>query len=111
MRIQVHRQNQVLQSQGGCMFSSAKSGVFLFSLSVVMILGCAVGYGQSIAELRTPKPPAAPRINGPKVYGARPGHPFLYRIPCTGNRPVTFYAKNLPASLKLDRQTGIISGT
>ena len=93
------------------MFSSAKSGAFLFSLSVVMIsLGCAIGYGQSMAELRTPKPPAAPRINGPKVYGARPGHPFLYRIPCTGTRPIRFAAIGLPASLKLDANSGIISG-
>jgi alpha-galactosidase len=93
------------------MFSSAKSGAFLFSLSLVMIrLGCAIGYGQSMAELRTPKPPAAPHINGPRVYGARPGHPFLYRIPCTGTRPMRFAANGLPASLKLDANSGIISG-
>jgi alpha-galactosidase len=67
--------------------------------------------GQQPSDLRTPPPPPTPHLNGPKVYGARPGHPFLYRIPCTGNRPLTFSAKNLPASLKLDRQTGIISGT
>ena len=40
----------------------------------------------------TPKPGPQPRINGPKVYGARPGHPFLYRIPCTGTRPIRFTA-------------------
>jgi len=34
----------------------------------------------------TPKPGPKPHINGPKVYGAGPGHPFLYRIPCTGER-------------------------
>ena len=32
----------------------------------------------------TPKPGPAPRINGPKVYGCLPGHPFPYRIPCMG---------------------------
>jgi len=58
----------------------------------------------------TPQPGPEPRINGPKVYGCRPGRPFLYRIPCTGKRPLTFAADNLPAGLKLDRQTGIISG-
>jgi alpha-galactosidase len=61
-------------------------------------------------EILTPKPPASPRINGPKVYGARPGHPFLYRIPCTGQRPMRFSATGLPASLKLDAATGIIRG-
>ena len=61
-------------------------------------------------QLLTPKPPPAPRINGPKVYGVRPGHPFLYRIPCTGTRPIHFAAKGLPKAFKLDHLTGIISG-
>lgn len=61
-------------------------------------------------ELLTPKAPPAPRINGPKIYGARPWHPFLYRIPCTGMRPIRFLAKGLPKPLKLDQDTGIISG-
>jgi len=59
----------------------------------------------------TPAPAATPRINGPKIYGARPGHPFLYRIPCTGERPVKFKAKHLPGGLLLDENTGIIKGT
>jgi alpha-galactosidase len=45
------------------------------------------------------------------VYGCRPGRPFLYRVPCTGNRPLAFAAENLPGSLTLDAKTGIISGT
>ncbi len=60
--------------------------------------------------LLTPKPGPAPKINGPKVYGYRPGRPFLYRIPCTGDRPMTFAAENLPDSLQLDANTGIITG-
>src|SRR5512144_2661847 len=59
----------------------------------------------------TPKPGPAPRINGPKVYGARPGNPFIYRIATQGNRPMTFAVEDLPASLKLDTVTGIITGT
>ncbi len=59
----------------------------------------------------TPKPGPEPRINGPLVYGCRPGHPFLYRIPCQGERPIKFSASGLPASLKLDAKTGIITGT
>lgn len=58
----------------------------------------------------TPPAPHAPRINGPKIYGVRPGSPFLYRIPCTGDRPVVFQAVNLPAGLVLDPQSGIITG-
>ena len=62
------------------------------------------------AVILTPKPGPAPRINGPKVYGCRPGHPFLYRIPTQGERPMTFSAEQLPASLKLDAETGILTG-
>lgn len=63
------------------------------------------------AVILTPPPPAEPRINGPKVYGCRPGNPFLYRIPTTGERPITFAAENLPANLVLDAATGIITGS
>jgi len=63
------------------------------------------------AVILTPTPGPAPRINGPRVYGARPGHPFIYRIPCTGTRPLKFAAKDLPAGLTLDETTGIITGT
>ena len=59
----------------------------------------------------TPKPGPAAKINGPKVHGARPGHFFLYRIPCTGDRPIRFSADGLPPSLHLDKKTGIITGT
>jgi len=59
----------------------------------------------------TPKPGPLPRINGPKVYGCRAGRPFIYRIPCTGKRPITFSAENLPETLYLNQETGIIRGT
>ena len=36
----------------------------------------------------TPKPGPIPRINGPIVFGVRPGSPFLYAIPATGTRPM-----------------------
>ena len=54
--------------------------------------------------------PAEPRINAPRITGGTPGRPFLFRIPATGNAPLTFAAKNLPAGLTLDPATGIISG-
>ncbi len=62
------------------------------------------------AYILTPKAPDTPRINGPKVYGVRPGSDFLFRIPATGVRPMTFSAENLPKGLKLDSETGIITG-
>jgi alpha-galactosidase len=62
------------------------------------------------AVILTPKPAATPRINGPSIYGVRPGSPFLYAIPATGDRPMTFSAKGLPAGLRLDAATGRITG-
>lgn len=44
------------------------------------------------------------------VVGCRPGHPFLYRIPCQGERPIHFSADSLPATLALDAATGIVTG-
>lgn len=86
---------------------------FALISSVVMALSlsCKCGLAEGSPELRTPKAAPAPRINGPKLYGARPGHPFLYRIPCTGIRPMRFSATGLPPSLTLDKATGIISGS
>jgi alpha-galactosidase len=63
------------------------------------------------AEIRTPKPPQTPRINGPSVFGVRPGNPFLYRIPTTGARPMEFSVESLPAGLAVDAQTGQITGS
>lgn len=58
----------------------------------------------------TPPAPASPRINGAKVFGARPGSVFLYRVPCTGVRPMNFSAIGLPKGLKIDSAKGIITG-
>ena len=59
----------------------------------------------------TPPAPATPRINGASVFGVRPGSPFVYRIPATGDRPMKFAVENLPAGLHVDPDTGIITGT
>lgn len=58
----------------------------------------------------TPKPADTPRINGARVFGVRPGSEFLYTIAATGVRPMTFAAEGLPKGLKLDPQTGRITG-
>ena len=62
------------------------------------------------AVILTPKPGPAPRINGPRVYGCRPGHPFLFRIPTTGERPIAFSVEGLPSTLHLDSANGILTG-
>ena len=42
------------------------------------------------AQILTPAPGPTPAINGPDVYGVRPGSPVIYRIPTTGRRPIQF---------------------
>ncbi len=58
----------------------------------------------------TPKAPDVPQINGAKVFGVRPGSPFLFIVPATGKRPITFVADNLPQGLSIDSSTGLITG-
>lgn len=59
----------------------------------------------------TPRPGDSPKINGAKVFGVRPGNPFLYKVAATGKAPIRYSAENLPSGLSIDRSTGIISGT
>jgi len=63
------------------------------------------------AVVLTPKPSLKPRINGPRVFGVRPGSPLLYTVAATGQRPMAFTAKGLPSGLQLDPQTGRITGS
>ena len=62
------------------------------------------------AAVLTPKPAPTPRLNGPAVFGVRPGSPFLFAIPATGTRPMAFAADGLPAGLRLDPSSGRITG-
>ena len=71
----------------------------------------AVDAPKEAAVILTPAPGPEPKINGPSICGATPSKPFVYRIPCTGERPIVFGADGLPASLTLDATTGIIRGT
>jgi alpha-galactosidase len=64
-----------------------------------------------------PAPPIAashsaePQLNSPRITGATPGRPFLFMIPASGDEPLTFAVKNLPAGLVLDPKTGVLTGS
>ena len=79
-------------------------------LAAICLLAVSSGLAAAESATLTPKPGPEPRINGAKVFGVRPGSPFLFTIPATGERPMTFAADNLPAGLRVDPATGQITG-
>jgi alpha-galactosidase len=89
--------------------SSFKSTTQLVLL--LLILATASAQENPPAEIRTPKAPSAPRINGPTVFGVRPGAPVVYHIPATGERPMEFSADALPTGLMLEAKSGELSGS
>ncbi|MFZ5833127.1 MAG: putative Ig domain-containing protein, partial [Planctomycetota bacterium] len=75
---------------------------------------CSLGTLAASEEERvilTPKPGPQPAIHGPRLFGVRPGKPFIYRIPCTGTRPMEFAVADLPDGMQVDAASGIITGT
>jgi alpha-galactosidase len=72
--------------------------------------GAAILPSTSMPEILAPPDQPAPRINGPSVFGVRPGSPFFYAIPATGERPMDFGVEGLPAGLSVDAVTGVIRG-
>jgi alpha-galactosidase len=70
----------------------------------------AVASAADTPAILTPPAPAEPRINGPVVFGVRPGSPLLFAIPASGDRPMKFGAQGLPQGVALDAETGLISG-
>ena len=86
---------------------SGRQTLFVSALMALVILGAARA---EEAVILTPKPGPAPRINGARVFGVRPGSPFLFTIPATGERPMTFTVDGLPAGLTVDPSTGQITG-
>jgi alpha-galactosidase len=83
---------------------------YCLAIFVVTLLHLSVSFALG-GEILTPAAGPKPKINGPAQYGVRPGRPFLYRIPCTGLRPIQFSATGLPPSLSLNAETGIIRGS
>jgi len=90
------------------------SRLLILTLAVAALAFAAFGPLTALAAeekvILTPKPGPAPRINGARVFGVRPGSPFLFTIAATGERPMTFAVEGLPDGLAVDAATGQITG-
>jgi alpha-galactosidase len=53
--------------------------------------------------------PDTPEFHGPRIFGATPGHDFLFKVPYTGKAPVIISAQGLPAGLTMDN-AGLMTG-
>ena len=98
----------VLEGQGGIDFDHAD-----WAEAVIVTAGAAPKPLAAVPEeavVLTPKPGPAPRLTGARVFGARPGSPFLHRLTATGTKPMTFSAEGLPPGVSLDASTGRLSG-
>lgn len=92
---------------------------FLNTLMAFALFAYSIpSYSQSVqpadslqAFILTPPPSEAPRINGAKVFGVRPGSPFMFTIAATGIRPMKFSATGLPKGLSLNSKKGFITGS
>ena len=59
----------------------------------------------------TPPAPAAPRYNGPLVFGVRPGSPVIFRLAFSGERPMVYDVEGLPKGVVLNPSKGVLSGS
>ncbi|MBR6588416.1 MAG: NPCBM/NEW2 domain-containing protein, partial [Kiritimatiellae bacterium] len=64
-------------------------------------------------QLGTLTPPESPKpqFNGANVWGVRPGHEVIFRVPVSGKRPLKFTAENLPEGVTFDEKKGVLRGS
>jgi alpha-galactosidase len=48
--------------------------------AATMLSSAAFAQSVTLPPAFTPKPPPIPRINGARVFGVRPGNPFLFTL-------------------------------
>ncbi len=82
-------------------------------ITLIICASCTTAPDKSEGDeklILTPRPGPEPRINGTRIFGVRPGSPFLFKIPVTGIKPVKYEVLNLPAGLTCNPETGMIEG-
>jgi alpha-galactosidase len=84
-----------------------KKFIMLFFLVLTVSLTVK---SQEPKTILTPVAGPQPRINGTKIFGVRPGSPFLFKIAATGKKPLKYAVLNLPSGLSCDPLSGQITG-
>ena len=79
------------------------------TLSIILFFNTVLAQ-QNDSWILTPKPSDEPKINAVRVYGVRPRNEFRYKIPATGNKPITYSIEHLPEGLFLNSHNGLITG-
>jgi alpha-galactosidase len=102
--------NKVLPFSIDCLQSHFMRIFSLVFFSAFSVFVAPLVTASEVPQILTPAAPATPRVNGPGVFGVRPEAPFFYAIPATGQRPMSFAADGLPDGLKLDAETGRMTG-
>jgi alpha-galactosidase len=79
-----------------------KNGLIL----ILTLFATIVTQGQNMNLLKQ----GVPVFHGARVTGNYPNTDFIFTVPATGERPITFSAQQLPTGLVLDPTSGIIKG-
>jgi alpha-galactosidase len=77
------------------------------SLCISLVLIQLMAFSQNLQQVLYE---GVPKFHGAQVVGNFPNTDFLFTIPATGERPITFTAENLPEGLSLESYTGTIRG-
>lgn len=77
----------------------------LYLFLSVIVLGCTMTEEKYAGVFE-----GEPRINAPYVTGNYPGTEFVFAVPTSGERPMSWVAEGMPEGLVLDGETGIIRG-
>jgi alpha-galactosidase len=101
----------VLDERRSCHWAHADwlNARFIMCADAPATLECDRFEPQPPPDIREPAQ-APPRLHGPVLVGATPGKPFHFLIGATGQGPLRFHARNLPAGLELDAQRGVLRG-
>lgn len=86
-----------------------------WAMAEITLKSGAAGSVHTVRADEQPMPIASirddrPHINYPRITGASPSKPFLFRIPASGVAPLRFEATGLPHGIALDAERGILTG-